>query len=242
MKHTDKQLLNEARSNREAACPPAPLAPNWEAFMSRDPTCPPVASELDEPNEGIFEEEFPCDENEEGAKEWVLEGHICRAEFSNVGSQGYGHAIETCMEDVNGRLWLVDPNGRKQTQAKFCPFCGCQALEDTPPAKSDAITAVDIALVAKDTPQAQWRVYDRKTIVKMSHFQFGSVRVLASNGCHAKVLTHDKVQLTVCVENLEMIKGVPCIPKMGEKVEKKVKKTKEVDLELLDKYLSMGLD
>ncbi len=217
--------------------PPKPLAPGLEALMNIDPTAHREAARHDpNPQEQL-------EELEEG-EEWVLEGHSCVSQMfkadNRFASQGYGHSVHACIEDVVGRLWLVDTHGRRQTQARYCPFCGYKSLEDTPPERSDAITPADIALTTKDTPTAQWRVYDRKTVIRMSHFQFGSVRVLASNGCHAKVLTHDHVQLTVCVENLEMINGVPCIPKMGDKPEKKDRKLK-VDPELLEKYLNFGL-
>jgi hypothetical protein len=192
------------------------------------------------------EEVEEWESEQEESDEWELDAHLCVSQAyaadTRTTYQGYGHSVHACKEDVDGRLWMVNPNGRRQTQAKFCPFCGYKSLEDTPMEKPSQITAQDIALVTTDTPTRQWRVYERNTVIKMSHFQFGSVRVLASDGCHAKVLTHDKIQLTVCVENLSEIRGVPSIPKIGEKVERKGRKEKVVDQEMLEKYLNLGLD
>lgn len=167
-----------------------------------------------------------------------FQGHICRPELSH---QGYRHAAAVCYEDKQSRLWVGDANGRNHTQVKFCPFCGFQALNDTKAKGVLRLTEVDIALCPKDTPMRQWVQYTQ--VIKMRHFQFGTVRVLASDGCHAKVVTDGKVQVTVCVENLEkMSEGV--VP-LFAKVEKEKKKTEakerkeKVDQELLQKYLSM---
>lgn len=194
---------------------------------------------LEEPHHEVACGEAETEDTEN--EEWIMDGHHCVV--AQLPHQGYGQAVQACIEDVNGRLWMVDPSGRRQTQAQFCPQCGFQALEPTPCKNASQITPQDIALVTKDTPQAQWRVYGPGTCIKMSHFQFGSVRVLATNGCHAKVLTHDKVQMTVCVENLSAIAGIPTIPKIGEKPERKAgKREVKIDLEMLDKYMNMGLD
>jgi hypothetical protein len=100
----------------------------------------------------------------------------------------------------------------------------------------------DVALTPKDKPTAVWKQHKER--VMMFHFQFGSVRVLASDGCHAKVLTHDRVQLTVCVENMSEIKGEKVLPKVfaKKKTSGTGRKRGEVDPELMKKYLDMGLD
>ena len=94
-------------------------------------------------------------EDEAGLKEeWELHDHHCKA---TLPPSGYGQAIVHCLADVFGRMWAYDEHGRKGTQVLFCPFCGCKALDSTPPLKSLAITAQDIALTSPDTPQRQWR-------------------------------------------------------------------------------------
>ena len=138
--------------------------------------------------------------------------HSCKPGLPHT---GYSNAIESCLEDRFGRLWLFDQHGRRGTQAHFCPFCGFQALDSSPPQKPIQITPNDIALTPKDKPTAVWVQY-RERIV-MSHFQFGTVRILASNGCHSKVLTGTNVQMTVCVENLSPLKGEKMLPKIGKK-------------------------
>lgn len=165
--------------------------------------------------------------------------HSCKPKLPHT---GYHNAIDSCLEDRFGRLWLFDQHGRRGTQAMFCPFCGFQALDSTAPDKPMQVTPHDIALTPRDKPNAVW-VQHRERIV-MSHFQFGTVRLLASDGCHAKVLTQDKVQMTVCVENLSPLKGEKMLPKLNDPAKKKAtgRKRGEVDPELMKKYLDMGMD
>lgn len=40
-------------------------------------------------------------------------------------SRGYGAAVESCVEDTEGRLWC--DNSEYGTQVNFCPFCGYKA-------------------------------------------------------------------------------------------------------------------
>lgn len=142
-----------------------------------------------------------------------LTSHVCRP-FSP--HNGYKHSTQTCLGDLNGRLWLLDVSGRHQTQAKFCPFCGLQALNTTTPDKAEQVTPADVALVPNDKPQRVWKHYQNP--VSMRHFMFGTVKLLASDGCHAKVLTEARVQLTVCVENLrDMADGVVQLPAKRDK-------------------------
>ena len=162
--------------------------------------------------------------------------HCCKPTLPH---QGYKQSTAYCQEDLQGRLWLVDVAGRNMTQARFCPFCGFQCLDDTAPAKPMQIVPNDIALTPADKPTRVW--VQNHSRVMMYHFQFGSVRVLASDGCHAKVLTIDKVQMMVCVENLTALKGEKCLPKLGQTKEPKAKKDRTaVDPDLMAKYLHMG--
>lgn len=162
--------------------------------------------------------------------------HLCKPTLAH---QGYRQSIAYCQEDRQGRLWTVDPAGRNMTQVKFCPFCGFQALEDTQPEKPMQIVPQDVALTPNDRPQRVWVQHSGRVV--MSHFQFGTVRILASDGCHAKVVVSSGAQVTVCVENLEPIQGERVLPKVGEKKEKPTKKEKEIDPELMAKYLNMGM-
>lgn len=164
--------------------------------------------------------------------DWEL--HYCKV---GLGHQGFGHSIVCCGEDLQHRLWAADATGRRATQVQFCPFCGFQALNATKPENEVKVVPADVALTPRDKPTAMWVKHNER--IMMSHFQFGSVRVLASNGEHAKVLTPMGAQMTVCVENLEPLKGVPCLPKVGETKEAKPKKDKTK--EMLDKYLNLGI-
>lgn len=171
---------------------------------------------------------------------WLEEtfNHCCRPDTAH---EGYDHVIAACSGDAQGRLWLSDKGGRKATQVRFCPFCGFQALEDTAPKKTVQLVPHDIALTEPDKPTAQWTVFETRNY-KMDHFQFGRVTILATNGCHAKVLTQHGLQRTVCVENLEDIKGVPLMPKVGKKDDAKAeqeKKKAQKEKEMLDRYMNL---
>ena len=119
------------------------------------------------------------------------------------------------------------------TQVAFCPFCGLQAMNDTLPKKRVEIVQKDLAIADGEHKNREWRFYHKPWPV-MNHFQFGTVRVLGSDGVHSRVMTANEVQVTVCVENLEEIKGERVLAKVGGDKERK-QKVKET--ELLAKYL-----
>lgn len=106
------------------------------------------------------------------------------------------------------------------------------------------VVQADVALTPGDKPNRVW-VQNKQRVV-MRHFQFGSVRVIASDGCHSKVLTVDGVQVMVCVENLEPIVGERCLPKRGQERGHgegvgKEKSKREIGEEQMERYLNMGL-
>ena len=235
----------------EAIQPPGPLAPNLEAWMNIDPTAgfqkPRVETYNRETGEydpepwayhdgpdPLDDIEYPPNDDENN----TIELHSCYVKHPH---QGYKHATTYCQEDMQGRFWLVDVSGRNMTQVSFCPFCGVQCLDDTPPDKPVQIVQQDVALTPADKPTRVWVQHKQK--IMMRHFQFGSVKLLASDGCHAKVLTDNRIQVTVCVENLEPIKGERMLPKVGgAKVDKPKKERGAIDPELMAKYLDMGMD
>lgn len=235
----------KSKKNYEAANDPAttPACAPRTSKISKQTTEPFI--ETYNPRTGEYEQdEWPETDEElvqkdiETVQEWErrITLHNCKPLLPH---QGYRQSAAYCQEDLQGRLWLVDTSGRSMTQAGFCPFCGFQALDSTAPDKPMQIVPQDIALTPGDRPQRVW--VQNAARVMMRHFQFVSVRVLASDGCHAKVVTEDRVQVTVCVENLEEIRGERCLPKMGEKKETKPKKDRNaVDPELMNKYMNMG--
>jgi hypothetical protein len=131
--------------------------------------------------------------------------HNCEAQQPH---QGYGQSVTRCFEDKFGRFWLMDKNGRNQTQAQFCPFCGVECLDNTTPAKPFHVTGHEVALTPPDKPNRVWKQHTVRTMVR--HSQFGTVQVLASDGQHCKVRLESGQQVTVCAEN--------CSPIVGEKL------------------------
>lgn len=181
---------------------------------------PPSAAE-------VAESESESDRNQ-------IELHKCSC---NTFPGGYGHLVDSCVEDYKGYLWVIAASGRRMSQVRFCPFCGFQALNE--PAELETVegSAEDVLTTPPDRPQRVWKRFS--TPYRMEHFRFGNVYVHASDGCHAKVKSDlHKQLLTVCVENLQPIVGIPCLPKIGEeKKEKKKKEKKQVNIdEIIDKY------
>lgn len=60
-------------------------------------------------------------------------GHRCSLRTDHA---AHGIAVDTCSEDLNGRLWV--DNGEYASQVFFCPVCGMKARTapaDTPPVR-----------------------------------------------------------------------------------------------------------
>jgi len=53
----------------------------------------------------------------------LLKPHKCEGELPK---DGYGAAINICIELKNGELWVG--NGEYGSQVNYCPFCGKEAL------------------------------------------------------------------------------------------------------------------
>lgn len=84
-----------------------------------------------------------------------------------------------------------------------------------------------------DKPGRFWRRHVTRHI--MNHDQFGSVAVLATDGCHAvvEVLGEHKY---VCFENLSEPAGIPLPPRVNREVKPRETATKVKVSQLLAKY------
>lgn len=88
-----------------------------------------------------------------------------------------------------------------------------------------------------DRPGRAWRRFLNKEI--MTHDQFGSVYVLASDGCHAVVEIHDGTHKDVCVENLSEHVGVPLPTRRGTHKAKTEHLDKAKVNNLANKYMNL---
>lgn len=91
-----------------------------------------------------------------------------------------------------------------------------------------------------DRPGRAWRRYVHREV--MSHNLFGSVYLLASDGCHAIIETQDGDHEKVCFENLSEKIGVPLSPR-SKAVKDAVsnEKKKAVVNSLIAKYMAKQL-
>lgn len=88
-----------------------------------------------------------------------------------------------------------------------------------------------------DRPGRAWRRYVHREV--MDHELFGSVYLLASDGCHAVIETQDGAHEYVCFENLSEKVGVPLPPRGKVEQERKTtEKRKEVVASLISKYMA----
>lgn len=186
-------------------------------------------------------------ESEEQSLAHTIPLHNCTGE--HLPKQGHQHAFVRCFEDQTSRLWCSDHTGRRATQVLFCPFCGFEAYNSEPYKEPKGKTTTpDLALTPPDKPDRVWRHYHSANRPVMSHFQFGTVHVMASDGCHAKVLNVSGAQLTVCCENLEPLPGERMLPKHRTEEEKKAERESSSaakkalkEQELMQKYMNLGM-
>lgn len=55
----------------------------------------------------------------------LREKHLCRNAPTKKNRDGYGEAIENCIEREDGSFWVG--NGEYGSRVNYCPFCGAEA-------------------------------------------------------------------------------------------------------------------
>lgn len=170
----------------------------------------------------------------------TLEKHKCIA-HNWLMSDGYGHSVKECIEDQKGFLWLTSHSGRKMTNIAFCPFCGFQALRPPEKLKSTKLAKGEV-LLPTDRPDAVWKRFNPPFI--QEHFQFGIVRVKASDGVHSKIILPTEEIVTVHNNNLKQPAGIPLAVKVGTTKDKqksaKALQKEQDEAERLAKYMAIA--